>query len=1090
MNHFSKMCNAQRIQVVDVDDEEYETGSEGYVIESIHVDSINTEKDWMQQVEVIDYKNKKLMFKLDTGAQCNVLPVDMCIKLGIKTIEKTNLILKNYAHERIKTIGKVNLNCKIEGHNQNLRFEIYDGRGTPIIGLPTIRKCNLLIKPENNVDLKVELNEVCEVKILEKIPKFLHMYTELFTGVDKIKDFKYRIKLKNNVCGKVEPSRHVPFKLQQKLKMELNKMEKMGIIKKIEKPTEFVSSLVMVNKPGGKIRICLDPQYLNSCILREQQQFPTIEEIASKLNGAKYFTTLDANKAFWQIELCDESQEYTTFNTPYGRYCYQRLPYGLNSSPEVFHRVYSKIFENIENVVIYIDDTLIWAETVEQSNEILKKVLEQAKKYNVRFNKDKCKFNVTEVRYMGHIINQSGLNVDPDKVKLIYEMQEPKTQKELLRFLGTINYVGKFIPNLSQITANLRQLTRSRVPFLWNENHSKEYAQLKEMLCKPPVLAFFDMSKEIVLSVDASSEGTGCVLLQNDRPVAYGSKALNDTEKTYSQIEKECLAILHGCTKFYQYLYGQSFIVETDHKPLVAIFNKPLNKCPPRLHRIRISLQPYNFKIVYKPGKQIVIADHLSRTYSKEKTELETEKIETFVCMVTKNADFTDERLKEIEIQTNNDQELQIVKKYIQEGWPENKNNVNELAKPYWSFKEELSTSNGLILKNFCIVIPKNCRKHVLQQIHYPHLGIEKTKAFARQVIFWPGLNKHIEDMVSNCDTCLSYRNKNSKEPMLLKKIPDGPWEIVSTDIFKFKENFYLLVVDTYSKFVEVEKLDNLGSHHIVETLKKIFSRLGIPKVVYSDSGSQFTSELYRKFSNEWNFKCTITSPKHHQANGLAERYIETVKKMFYKIVQEKRDIHLALLQYRNTPINDMGVTPTELLFGRKTRNLIPFCKNKPISRREFKENLINNQLKQKEYFDRGAKMLSPLKEGDYVKIHDENRVLPHRNGVIVREGSEPRSYQVKTEEGRILCRNRKMLSKGTNFNTADKYGDEISNTELSNTLPPPEPQESELLASADKEVTPNQSQNHGTQENEPMRQTRSGRTVKMPSKYKDFVLN
>ncbi|XP_023314756.1 uncharacterized protein K02A2.6-like [Trichogramma pretiosum] len=757
MNHFSKMCNAQRIQVVDVDDEEYETGSEGYVIESIHVDSINTEKDWMQQVEVIDYKNKKLMFKLDTGAQY--------------------------------------------------------------------------------------------------------------------------------------------------------------------------------------------PQYLNSCILRKQQQFSTIEEIASKLNGAKYFTTLDANKAFWQIELCDESQEYTTFNTPYGRYCYQRLPYGLNSSPE--------------------------AETVEQSNEILKKVLEQAKKYNVRFNKDKCKFNVTEVRYMGHIINQSGLNVDPDKVKLIYEMQEPKTQKELLRFLGTINYVGKFIPNLSQITANLRQLTRSRVPFLWNENHSKEYAQLKEMLCK-----------------------------------------------------------------------------------------------------------------------QIVIADHLSRTYSKEKTELETEKIETFVCMVTKNADFTDERLKEIEIQTNNDQELQIVKKYIQEGWPENKNNVNELAKPYWSFKEELSTSNGLILKNFCIVIPKNCRKHVLQQIHYPHLEIEKTKAFARQVIFWPGLNKHIEDMVSNCDTCLSYRNKNSKEPILLKKIPDGPWEIVSTDIFKFKENFYLLVVDTYSKFVEVEKLDNLGSQHIVETLKKIFSRLGIPKEVYSDSGSQFTSEIYRKFSKEWNFKCTITSPKHHQANGLAERYIETVKKMFYKIIQEKRDMHLALLQYRNTPINEMGVTSTELLFGRKTRNLIPFCKNKPISRREFKENLIYNQLKQKEYFDRGAKMLSPLKEGDYVKIHDENRVLPHRNGVIVREGSEPRSYQVKTEEGRILCRNRKMLSKGTNFNTADKCGDEISNTELSNTLPPSEPQESELLASADKEVTPNQSQNYDTQANEPMRQTRSGRTVKMPSKYKDFVLN
>lgn len=559
--------------------------------------------------------------------------------------------------------------------------------------MPTIIECELLKK------LCIDDNEkeIGQIKSNENKPDFLHKYKDVFSGIDKIKDFKYKIKLKENSVGKIEASRHVPFKLQMKLKNELNKMEKMGIIKKIEKPTEFVNSLVMVNKPNGEVRCCLDPQYLNSCILREHHQFPTIEEISSKLDGAKYFTTLDANKAFWQIELCEESQEYTTFNTPFGRYCFLRMPYGLNSSPEVFHRVFSKIFEGIENVVIYIDDILIWAETIEQLNEILKKVLERARQYNVRFNMNKCKFNVTEVKYLGHVINEKGLSVDPEKVKCIMEMEEPETQKELLRFLGTVNYVGKFIPNLSQHTANLRQLTKNRVPFIWNKTHSEEYKQLKKMLCQPPVLSFFDMSKDIVLSVDASSEGTGCVLLQNDKPIVYGSKALNETEKLYSQIEKESLAILHGCTKFYQYLYGQTFTVETDHKPLVAIFNKPLNKCPPRLYRIRISLQPFNFKIVYKPGKELVIADHLSRTHSKDCSKIESEKVETFVCMITQNIDFTDERIENIQKETSNDQELQILLKYILEGWPEDKFNVHELAKPYWSFKDEISECNGLI---------------------------------------------------------------------------------------------------------------------------------------------------------------------------------------------------------------------------------------------------------------------------------------------------------------------------------------------------------------------------------------------------------
>lgn len=371
-------------------------------------------------------------------------------------------------------------------------------------------------------------------------------------------------------------------------------------------------------------------------------------------------------------------------------------------------------------------------------------------------------------------------------------------------------------------------------------------------------------------------------------------------------------------------------------------------------------------------------------------------------------------------------------------------------------------------------------------------MGIEKTKAFARKTVFWPGLNKQIEDMIENCNTCLSYRNKNTKEPMILKEIPSGPWEIISADIFKFKGKFYLLIVDSYSKYVEVEMLNNLHSTHIIDVLKKTFSRFGMPKEVYSDSGSQFISHVYKSFSNEWNLKFKITSPKHHEANGLAERYIETVKRMFYKIVQEKRDISLALLQYRNTPINETGATPTELLFGRSTRNLIPFCNNKTIDLNKYKESLINKQLKQKEYFDRGARTLNPLKEGDIVKIHHEHRVVPHRNGIITKKATGPRSYYVKTEEGTEIVRNRKFLSKGKNFNiTKSQMNDDI---DINASLPI-----NHSSSNFCHELNNNKNCNDQSKNNQDQnviagpvehRQTRSGRAIKMPDRYNDYVLN
>lgn len=270
------------------------------------------------------------------------------------------------------------------------------------------------------------------------------------------------------------------------------------------------------------------------------------------------------------------------------------------------------------------------------------------------------------------------------KVQAIKEMSDPQNKKDLLTFLGTINYMSKFIPNCSQLMASLRELTKKDVPFVWGTAQQNAFRNMKNVLCKPPVLAYFDINKPIVLSVDSSSEGMGCVIFQEGKPVAYGSRALTLAEKMYSQIEKECLAIVFGCIKFNQYLFGQHFTVETDHKPLISIFKKPMNKCPPRLQRMRVSLQNFDFELKYIPGKEIIVADHLSRSYLKDSSNSEEEKIEAFV-MIEQSLNITDTRLNEIKEKTSIDEELKSVLKYIREGWPENKHEVCESAKSYYS---------------------------------------------------------------------------------------------------------------------------------------------------------------------------------------------------------------------------------------------------------------------------------------------------------------------------------------------------------------------------------------------------------------------
>ena len=438
-----------------------------------------------------------------------------------------------------------------------------------------------------------------------------------FEGLGHIGDTKFVLD------PSVQPLQHnprrVPIAIQDKVRAKIADLEKKGILKKVTKPTEWISSMVVVTTPK-KIRICLDPKDLNKAVLCPKYQMAILDEVLPKLSKAKVFSSLDAKDGFYQVGLDEESSLKTTFWTPFGRYRYFCLPFGINLAQEEFECKLQEKLDGLPGVIVLRDDILVVGngETLDEANknhdENLVQLLDRARQVNLRLNSSKLHLRKSEVRFMGHLITSKGLEPDPDKVKAVEEMPEPTTKQELKSLLGFVNYLSKFLPKLSEVAQPLRDLTAKEAKFIWSTQHAKSFKEVRELVVEHPVLKYYDPSEEATIQCDASEVGLGAALMQNGQPVAFASRTLSRTERQYAQIEKQCLAIVFACDKFSQYIAGRDkTIVESDHKPLEFIFQKSVLSAPCRLQRMLLRLQRYNIAVQYKPGPQMHVADHLSR---------------------------------------------------------------------------------------------------------------------------------------------------------------------------------------------------------------------------------------------------------------------------------------------------------------------------------------------------------------------------------------------------------------------------------------------------------------------------------------------
>ena len=525
----------------------------------------------------------------------------------------------------------------------------------------------------------------------------------------------------------------------------------------------------------------------------------------------------------------------------------------------------------------------------------------------------------------------------------------------------------------------------------------------------------------------------GAVLLQNGTPIAYASRNLTEAQQRYAQIEKEALAILYGCQRFHHYIYGRKIEIESEHKPLENIFKKPLNNCPLRLQRIMLSLQQYDINVKYKRGTELYFADELSRTSHVENNfDLIEDDLNVHIQMI-KNLPVSNNQQENIRIETKVDDELQKLKQVILEGWPKNKYKLDKDLIPYWKNKELINEIDDILYLDKKIIIPKKLRNLMIEKLHYNHLGINKTILKAKEILYWPFMTKDIQNKIKNCTICLKYQNINRSEPIMNRNLPTRPWETVAADLFYLDGVNYLLVVDYYSKYPELVSLKtDTTATTIINHMKNLFSRHGIPEKLITDNGPQFINQDFVKFTESWQIDHKTSSPRYPQSNGFIERNVQTIKKILKKAIVSNKDPHLTLLEWRNTPIDESLPTPAELLFGRKIRGIIPtnpkLLEPQQVNSKLYHAEMKRRQNEQTKYYNKNItnKEHQPLKIGDQVIVKIEEK-KPGETGVIEDIDKEhPRCYKVRLyKNNKCYIRNIKFIKKYTPNYNHDLY-DEI----------------------------------------------------------------
>ena len=690
----------------------------------------------------------------------------------------------------------------------------------------------------------------------------LSQYSGCFEEIGHFPGDPYKFHLKPDHKPARHAPRKVPVHLETAFKEEIDSLVKQGILEEVKEHTDWVNSYVIVEKDTGnhhspnhtvkkKLRICLDPRELNEALEREPYHTRSVDEITAKLQGMTVFTIVDFKKGYWMVILHLDSWRLTCMALPLADsngLVYQWV--------QLWHRTFFKldaIFIGMEGVTGIADDMIIAGKDEMEHDRNFLAFMEKCMENNLTLNLEKIQFKQSQVSFYGHIWSEHGISRDPKKIQALKHMEFPPDKETMRSFLGMINYLNRYSVLSAHLAAPLSALTHQATDYKPGKVHLENFQRLKMEISNVSALPYFNVNAETSLQMDASKKGLGACLIQNGKVVCYASRALTKTEQNYQNLEQEALGTIWGMEKFHYFLYGKEFTLETDQRPLVSIYKKHKVDISPRVQRLIVRSFPYQpFNVIYKKGKDIPVADALSRVTPMDPQDniqlpiIAVNLITVHILMSAHPQDTFSRKLDRLRKSTVQDNQLTRLSHYINTGFPCEKKNLLIDLQEFWNFRDTLSIENGLLTCGSRIIVPHEMRAEMLQYIHEGHQGKERCLLRARNTVFWPKITYDIQELIERCIICQEH-GKSQSIIGTTQELPLFPWHTLATDIFYWKRMDFVIVADVFSKYFLVRKLANSSSAAVCAEIATIVTELGLPHIIRSDNGPCYNSKEFKQ---------------------------------------------------------------------------------------------------------------------------------------------------------------------------------------------------------------------------------------------------
>jgi hypothetical protein len=848
-------------------------------------------------------------------------------------------------------------------------------------------------------EVKVQIHD------LDIVRDFSDVFLDELPGIPPPREVEFGIDL---VPG-TKPISRAPYRMApaelEELKKQLQELMDRGFVRPSISP--WGAPVLFVKKKDGSMRLCIDYRMLNQATVKNKYPLPRIEDLFDQLRNAKVFSKIDLRSGYHQLRIKDEDIPKSAFRTRYGHYEFVVMPFGLTNAPAAFMDLMNRVFRPYLDtfVIVFIDDILIYSESVNEHREHLRTILETLREHQLYAKFSKCEFWLDQVMFLGHVISKDGVSVDPAKVEAVTNWAPPKNVSEIRSFLGLAGYYRRFIQDFSRIAMPMTKLLRKGVKFAWSEKCEQSFQTLKTKLTTAPVLALPSGSGGFVVYTDASGTGLGCVLMQHDKVIAYASRQLKTHERNYPTHDLELAAVVFALKVWRHYLYGEQFEIFTDHKSLKYLFSqKELNM---RQRRWLEFIKDYEFTLSYHPGKANVVADALSRKSGSGLASL----INIEWKLIEDLAEWSPFTTSSGTIKVNN---LTIQ--------PEFKEKVIAKQKedPQYGKMETLAQQednefrrkeDGSIWMRERLWVPSDpeLREELLGEAHKSkytiHPGSTKMFKDLQRGYWWNGMKRDVARYVAKCLTCQQVKIEHQRPGgmMQLMEIPQWKWENITMDFVmglprtRRNHDAIWVIVDRLTKsahFLPMRKGQSLES--LTELYIQEIVRLhGVPISIISDRDPRFTSRLWRQLQSALGTKLKFSTAFHPQTDGQSERTIQTLEDMLRACMLDWKgewDTHVVLAEfaYNNSYHASIGMAPFEALYGRPCRSPVHWNEvgertiESPIILQHYTEQIqkIQHRLRaaqsrQKSYADQRRRELA-FEVGDriFVKVSPTKSVF------------------------------------------------------------------------------------------------------------------